>query len=448
MGRALPERAWTQALAPEVRPLLEAVADAARRHRTPAYLVGGAVRDWLLGRHPIREADVAVVGDARAVAEEAATHLGGRVVVFERFGTVRLVAGGLYVDVATARVERYPAPGALPVPSPARSIEEDLVRRDFSINAMAVPVAGDERALVDPCGGLQDLQARRLRALHPRSFEDDPTRLFRGVRLAVRLDLAIDSTTAAWMRRAIAARAVDTVSAERRGQEVRRALSEQPALPVARAFERWGLWDAACPTWHLAPEAERVLAVLDEEAASFEALLEALAGPSGRQRLWAVRLMAVSGPWLVGPPERVRERAKRLAERLALTRELRESLLQVPTIRRRQRRLAGARRPSTADRLLQDLGPLSRAYLAARGGPSSPDYNWVGWFARVGRHVRPRLTGRDLLALGCPEGPAVGRMQRALRAAVLDGRVRSRADEQRWVRQRLRAWRRSSIDSP
>ncbi|HEY8426368.1 MAG TPA: hypothetical protein VIK73_10205 [Limnochordales bacterium] len=448
MSGALPDRPWTQVLAEEVRPLLEALAEAARRRGTPAYVVGGAVRDWLLGRGPIREADIVVVGDARALAEEAATHVGGRVVAFERFGTVRLAARRLYVDVATARVERYPAPGALPVPSPARSIEEDLVRRDFSINAMAVPVAGDGRPLIDPCGGLQDLQSRRLRALHPRSFEDDPTRLFRGVRLAVRLGLAIDAQTAGWMQQAIAARAVETVSAERRGQEVRRALSEQPALPVAQAFERWGLWDAACPGWRLEPEAERVLAVLDEDAASFEALLEALAGPSGSQHLWAVRLVAVAAPWLTGPPERVQQRVYRLVERLALTRELRESLLQVPTVRRRQRRLAGARRPSTADRLLQDLSTLSRVYLAARGGPTSPDYNWVGWWARVGRHVRPRLTGRDLLALGCPEGPAVGRMQRALRAAVLDGRVRSRAEEQRWVRRLLQAWRRVSIDSP
>lgn len=431
-----------EALDEAARRLVEAVAAVAREQGVAAYVVGGAVRDWLLGRRPIHEVDVAVVGDAEGLAEEVARRLGGRVVAFERFGTARVAALGTYVDVARARTERYPAPGALPVPESAPSIDADLFRRDFTINAMAVPLAGDDRPLVDPWGGLADLQAGRLRALHPRSFDDDPTRLFRGVRLAVRYGLTVEPQTALWMKEAVERRAADTVSAERRGQEVRRALSESPALPVARAFEAWKLWDAACPGWHLRRRAEPVLAAIDHHEEALASLLEALGG-EGREQLWAVRLLAVAGPWLSGRRgEQVERRALELTARLALTRELRESLRQMAQLRAVERRLRGARRPSTADRLLQGLRPLQLAYMAARDGMASPVYNWVDWFATTGRRLRPSLTGRDLLALGCPPGPAVGRLQQALRAAVLDGKVRGRAEEKRWVARTLRAWRR------
>ena len=430
----------TEALSEEARRLLEAVAAVARERGVAAYVVGGAVRDWLLGRRPIREVDVSVVGDAEALAREVAGRVGGGFVAFERFGTARVAAFGTYIDIARARTERYPAPGALPVPEAAACIDADLFRRDFTINAMAVPLAGDERPLVDPWGGLRDLEARTLRALHPRSFDDDPTRLFRGVRLAVRYGLQIEPETARWMRRAIARRAADTVSAERRGQEVRRALSESPALPVARAFEAWHLWDAACRGWHLRRQAEAVLAAIDRHERELAALLDAL-GAGGQDRLWAVRLLAVAEPWMGRRADALERRALELTARLALTKELRESLRQMGRLRAVRRGLVAARRPSTADRLLQGLMPLQLAYLAARGGFSGPDYNWVDWYARTGRRIRASLTGRDLLALGCPPGPAVGLLQQALRAAVLDGKVRGRAEEKRWVARRLRAWR-------
>lgn len=437
---SMPARPLAEVLEPRARRLVEAVAQVAAERALAAYVVGGAVRDWLVGRLPVREVDVAVVGDAESVAGEAARRLGGRVVAFPRFGTARLVAHGTYVDVARARTERYPAPGALPVPEAAPSIDDDLLRRDFTINAMAVPLWGDDRALVDPWGGLEDLRAGRLRALHPASFQDDPTRLFRGVRLAVRYGLRIEPQTAEWMRQALACRAADTVSAERRGQEVRRALQEEPALPVARAFDAWGLWDAACPGWRLTAPAERVLDTIDGHRQQVEELLVALGTDDGQ--VWALRLLALADPWLGRAPARIREQGEALAARLALTRELRESLCRMGELRAVSRRLAAARRPSTAHRLLEGRRPVELVYVAVRGGPDSPDYNWVGWLARTGRRMRPRLTGRDLMALGCPAGPALGRLQRALTAAVLDGKVRGAAQEKEWVVRRLQAWRR------
>jgi len=141
----------------------------------PVYLVGGAVRDLLLGRGRA-DIDLVVEGDAAVLASE----LEADVISHERFGTAKVRLDGHDVDIATARSEAYPHPGALPVVEPA-TLAEDLRRRDFTINAMAIPLRGEPR-LIDPHGGQADLAAKLLRVLHPRSFEDDPTRAIRAAR--------------------------------------------------------------------------------------------------------------------------------------------------------------------------------------------------------------------------------------------------------------------------
>src|SRR5512134_2481200 len=145
----------------------------------PAYLVGGAVRDLLLGRTRT-DLDLAVDGDvgaiARALGEDVTTH--------ERFGTATVRVGDLVVDLARSRAESYERPGALPAVTSA-PIAEDLARRDFTINAMAVPLTG-KAELIDPYGGLEDLRVGVLRVLHERSFVDDPTRALRAARYAAR----------------------------------------------------------------------------------------------------------------------------------------------------------------------------------------------------------------------------------------------------------------------
>src|SRR6186713_772545 len=143
-------------------PELEVVREAAG---DPVYLVGGAVRDLLLG-HPRADVDLVVEGDAAALAER----LGGAAAEHERFGTVKVEVEGHEVDVATARTETYPEPGSLPAVAPADGVEADLGRRDFTINAMAIPLDGEVR-LIDPHGGEGDLERGLLRVLHPRSFE-------------------------------------------------------------------------------------------------------------------------------------------------------------------------------------------------------------------------------------------------------------------------------------
>src|SRR5919201_1396409 len=202
------------------------------------YVVGGAVRDVLLGREP-RELDFVVVGDAVAVARRAAARLGGRVTVHDRFGTATVIAPQTTFDLAGSRRERYERPGALPEVELGAPLVDDLARRDFSVNAMALHLVDGE--IVEWPGARADLRTRRLRVLHDRSFVDDPTRLLRLAPYAARLGFEPQLQTDELAAAAVAGGAVDTVTGPRLGAELRLLLREpQPEALVALARHRVG----------------------------------------------------------------------------------------------------------------------------------------------------------------------------------------------------------------
>ncbi len=211
-------------------PELEAVKEVASE---PVYLVGGAVRDLLLGR-PRTDVDLVVVGDAAGLA----ARLGGAGAEHERFGTVKVEVDGHELDIATARRESYPHPGALPDVAPADDIEGDLGRRDFTINAMAIPL-GEEPQLIDPRGGRDDLERGLLRVLHERSFEDDPTRAIRAARYASRYGFTPEPETDRLLRRTDLA----TVSADRRRAELERLAAEPAGVVGLGLLAGWGIID-------------------------------------------------------------------------------------------------------------------------------------------------------------------------------------------------------------
>jgi tRNA nucleotidyltransferase (CCA-adding enzyme) len=224
-------------------PALRALADEPGVH-----VVGGAVRDALLGRAP-HELDLVVEGDAAAVAARAAEVLGGRVVAHERFGTATVQAPEATFDLASARTERYPRPGALPEVTPGATVREDLARRDLTVNAIAVALA--DGTLTAWPGALEDLDAGVLRVLHDRSFADDPTRMLRLARYAGRLGFAPDPATDVMLAAAVADGAAGTVSGERLGEELR-LLAAEPQPAALAALERHGLGAAVLhPAFHV-----------------------------------------------------------------------------------------------------------------------------------------------------------------------------------------------------
>ena len=212
----------------------------------PAYLVGGAVRDLLRGVDAV-DLDLAVEGAARSVARALAERLDGVVREHERFGTATVRAGDLTFDLAATRTETYDEPGALPRVAPA-TLADDLRRRDFTVNAMAVALSGDDLGhLYDPHGGRADLEAGVVRVLHIGSFLDDPTRLLRAVRYETRLGFHMDPATERAARAAVAEDAMSTVSGARVRDELMDMLAEHEAPSAVERMRDLGLARALDP---------------------------------------------------------------------------------------------------------------------------------------------------------------------------------------------------------
>lgn len=356
------------------------------------WLVGGAVRDLLLGLEPL-DLDVLVEGDALEVAGRFAQRLAGTVEATGRFDTATVLAPGLAFDLARARREHYPEPGALPEVQAAR-IDEDLPRRDFTVNALAAALGrealGELRA---PEGALEDLRAGRLRVFHAESFRDDPTRLLRLARFAARLGFAPEPETAQLAHEAIAQRALDAVSGTRVGTELRLLVRKAPALEALRSADELGLLAALHPRLRLDPAltAQALELIGDDE----QRPLAALASIAGGLR---------------------RDELRPLLDRLAFPAAERDAIVAAavdgPAL---AERLAGAERPSEIAAAAAGR-PAAQVALAGADGAPEPARRWLSEL----RHVVADVSGDDLVAAGVPEGPGVGRGLVAALAAKLD----------------------------
>ena len=221
------------------RAVLQKIGQLADQAGVPAYAVGGCVRDWLLRRPGGGDLDIAVEGSGIALARAAARELGGTVTAHEQFGTATLTLGAppeCRIDFAACRRERYARPAAYPKIVPG-ALRDDLLRRDFTINAMAVALNGRRQgALIDPFDGARDLRRKRLRILHERSLLDDPSRILRGVRFLSRFGFRWDSSTERAARRAIATGSLGWLNAGRLRKELTAMLAEPDPLACLHAL--------------------------------------------------------------------------------------------------------------------------------------------------------------------------------------------------------------------
>lgn len=246
MNAPNPAGLWA-ALAPTQREILLRAAQSARRIGGEAYLVGGPVRDLLLGERAIRDLDIVTTADAIEVADEFARLVGGMMMKTTPFGTatVSIVTEGVPrsdIDFATARTELYPFPGSLPEVTFPTSLERDLARRDFTINAIALPMTtAGFGSLIDLHGGFSNLRQGVIRVLHDDSFRDDPTRLFRAIRYATRYDFALDEHTNTLFDAAMAGDALTTLSIARKRHEIELGMMEARAADCLAGFAARGL---------------------------------------------------------------------------------------------------------------------------------------------------------------------------------------------------------------
>lgn len=231
---------------PNQRAVLASAGEIAAGLGAELYAVGGCARDWLLGR-PSDDVDFLVSGDPLPLARDFAA--GGTITPFEKFRTVRaLMPDGRRFDFAGFRRETYPAPARLPVVEPAGSLAEDLLRRDFTCNALAVsllPASFGEVA--DPHGGAADIKSGLLRVLHPASFRDDPTRIYRCARFAARFGWKPEAGTMVFMSEALAAGSLALLSVERLRNELIKILKESKPSGALELLAAWGALAAVYP---------------------------------------------------------------------------------------------------------------------------------------------------------------------------------------------------------
>jgi tRNA nucleotidyltransferase (CCA-adding enzyme) len=415
MGGAEPAAEPAESIARELaaierlEPVCEAV-QAASEDVDGVYLVGGTVRDILLGEEQRFDVDVAVEGDAIEFARRLAKLLHGRLRPHEKFGTAVVVYGDReHVDVVTARTEFYDAPAALPTVEHA-TIREDLARRDFTINAMAASLKGEDFGrLVDPYGGRRDLEIGTVRVLHNLSFIEDPTRIFRAVRYENRYGFRMDEHTLRLARGCIEMGLVGDLSGSRIGDELRAILSEGPADHSLLRLRELGADRAIHP--HLAADEEAVarltrLTELNDELHAgvppwrlgLEAIARRLAAAELRTWLHSLKVRradadAICAAVVVGP---------RLVEHL------------------RGRELTASEVVELLDRHEPDAGLFA---LALEELPPVRDY-----FTRL-RGVRLAISGSDLAELGLFESPRVGEVLTELRRRKLNGELDGRESE-------------------
>ncbi len=412
-------------LPPNTFALLKAIAGKASETNMPLYLVGGSVRDMLLhgeasgstkyglgesGEAPVKDLDMVVEGNASLLAFEVSKALSGDVLAYSQFGTATVKLEGQRFDLATARQETYLKPGALPRVTPS-TIRQDLGRRDFSINAMAIALSGRQPGrLLDFCGGGGDLKLGLVRVLHDRSFVDDATRILRAVRYEQRLDFRLEEKTHGLLLEAVEGGMLDTVSGDRTRRELELIFEEaHPHLPLSRCGDL-GILRAIYPP-------------LGDGAG-----VKGLAGHDLGSAPLAY-LAALSHPLTAQQGEGFIHR------------------LRMPS------RWAKVVRDTIAVRLKCGGDPASRPHIGEPGLSPGRLYGILDQFSFTSvqvnallsdspaarealelyltrlRYVKPFLSGRDLISLGAAQGPLVGEVLRELKTARIEGRIASREEE-------------------
>jgi len=396
------------------------VADESAALGFPVYIVGGFVRDLLL-RRKVKDFDIVVEGDAITLGKALAKEFGGKLTIHPKFGTAswslpeELTSGtGINdtLDLISARSEIYTHPGALPTVKRSM-ITEDLRRRDFTVNAMAIRLDGNRFGeLLDPFGGRTDLGRGSIRVLHPRSFVDDPTRMLRAVRYEGRHGFRIDSETLALVPEARPL--VNNVSAQRIRHELDLILEEPNATSILARLAELDLLQPVHPALRWDQTAKAHV----EQAVSSAHTIHNF---SIRNLRWLLWLMPLS-----------KNEIESINKRLLFTANLLKSLLASAKIYANLTSLAGLKPSECVEQL--DEFPLPAVYAVSLGGPNSRSRRMLEKYISEWRHVKPHVGGHDLKNLGLLPGPQYQKILRRLRAAWLDGEITSASQESAFLR--------------
>jgi tRNA nucleotidyltransferase (CCA-adding enzyme) len=397
------------------------------------YLVGGVVRDLLLKRE-ILDLDLTVEGDGIAFARVVADRYGAGLAVFERFATARLAfPDGLRMDIATTRRESYAQPAALPDVEPA-SLNEDLYRRDFTINAMAIQLnAAQFGRLYDPYGGRRDLKARTLRVLHTCSFRDDPTRIFRAIRFEQRFGFRLERTTMRLLAQVASTNLIQQLSGPRLQNEIVLLLAERdPVRAIVRLAQlkllRF-LHRRLCYTKNVRPVVTAVAKALVWWARRFPESV------TDRPTVYLMALSSQSSPAVVATMIRrlalSRGQARNLSAGGSRIDRVRKQLIDRETVR-----------PSQVYRLLADFSNEALVLLLAKQVAIQHNVRLSLLKRHLMAYMKNRtfktvLTGGDLQTMGLKPGPQYKTILEGLLDARIDGMITMEAEERAFVQKRI-----------
>ncbi len=396
----------------EILQLLREIGEAAKLRGERAFLVGGVVRDLLLG-YPSLDLDLVIEGKAIPLAHQLAKTKGWEIKTYPRFGTATLYRENFRLDLATARSESYPHPGALPVVQPG-TIAEDLFRRDFTINAIAVQLSPDSFGeFLDPYEGRKDLAKGLIRILHENSFKDDPTRILRGIRYEQRFDFHLEGRTKELLRRDLAI--MDLVTGERLWHELELMLKEDFPEKGLRRADELGVLQKFHPSLHgdtwLAEKFAQVRKSEDfPKIGLYLGLLVYRLNEEESEGL--IRRLKMPG-W-----------ASRLIRDILQIKHSFSSLT-APTLKPSEIYYILARRLPEAIKVvaLASDSPLVQERLEL--------------YLHNLRFIKPSLDGLELQKMGVKPGKEMGRILRALYEARLNQEVRNRGEEEELVRRLL-----------
>ena len=397
--------------------LIRKIADISARLGYPVYMVGGSVRDLMLGR-PVSDIDFTLEGDSKKLAKTLSGKFGGKIVVHSKFGTARwtldessfeqLGMSGrsgfpAFIDFASTRSETYKEPGALPTVT-SSTIDEDLHRRDFTINAMAIRLDGDHFGeLLDPLNGRADLENNTIRILHPRSFTDDPTRIFRAIRYENRYSFQINSETKKLVN-SESLNVLSKLSGERIRHELDLIFAEKQSLLMIDKAGQLGLFKYI----------HDALPLFDK---SFFNFLDAKLNPDFELNREVLGYIL----WFI---DLSKDEILSISKRLDFSANLTQAVTRASALWKLVPKMAGSKPSEWTFEM--DKFPIASVYAVSLLAKEDALLDYLTRW----RFVKPQTTGDDLLEMGVPRGPRYGEILTRLRAARLDGEVNN--DEQEW----------------
>jgi len=412
-------REYLNKLPKEIQDLLYLARDIASDNKMPAYLVGGFVRDLILGVNNM-DLDIIVEGDAIRFAHIFSRTLKAKAVTHKKFGTATVTTTDNFkIDFARARKEYYPKPAHLPLVMPG-TLRDDLSRRDFTINAMAISISGsDFGRLIDLFNGISDLTNKKIRVLHSLSFIDDPTRILRAIRFQKRYGFLIESNTLGLLKEAVNLKMLHKVHPHRLRDELILILKERQAIKIIRAIDRLIGFSFISERLSLKEGTYRLLKSAETEIERFKNM------PDHHRHLdvWIIYLAVLIGSL---PKDEI----KSVSRRYALRKIDEKRILDYASINKKFIAKL-SRRDIEASEIFSLLKPLSCEVIVlikAKHKNALLDKH-IRDFLMTYSNTHTYITGNDLRRLGLKPGPHYKKILNKILGAKLNGRVKTKEDE-------------------